>query len=524
MRLSVPAIAFVALVLQTAAALAHAALVGSEPADGAMLAEAPSRFVLTFNEPVSPLALRLIDDAGTATTLDFRIADISVVIDDPGELGGGSHALSWRVISADGHPVGGTVLFSVGAPSAGGVPGAQEIVDWPLRIAVWICRVAIYLGFFIGIGGLFFSSFIARDNAPTRGLQRAMIGLGLVAVSLSVGLQGLDALDLPISSFATPLVWQTAMGTSWGATAAIGFAALVAALGGNELRGRLQGVLALAAFLGVGVALAASGHAGSARPQLLTRPAVLVHVLAVTFWIGALVPLATQLRRKDATTALHRFSAVIPFAVLPLVIAGALLAIVQVREPAALLSTAYGRVLLVKLALVVALLLLAAVNCWRLTGRVEAGDGAAARRLRRSILVEVALSAAILCTVATWRFTPPPRALEAAASVPASVHIHTAKAMVDVTLTPGHVGPIVASIVALTGDFDPLDAMEVMLTLSNPALGIEPIRRQAKKQDDGTWRVDDLTVPVAGRWDMDIAVLVSEFELVRLDGKIDIRR
>lgn len=524
MRIHTTFLALIALLLQTMAALAHAALIGSEPADGAVLADAPSRIVLTFNEPVSPLVLRLVDDSGAAATLDFDIRDTAIVIDRPGRIERGTHALSWRVISADGHPVGGTVLFSVGAPSAGAAPGAREVVDWPLRIAIWTCRVAIYLGFFIGIGGLFFSSVVARDNAPTRGLQRAMIGLGLVAMPLSVGFQGLDALDLPISSLATPLVWQTAMGTSWGATAAIGVAALAAALWGNELRGRPQGVLALAAFLGLGLALTASGHAGSARPQLVTRPAVLVHVLAAAFWIGALIPLAVQLRRKEATAALHRFSIVIPFAVLPLVAAGVALAVVQVREPAALPSTAYGRVLLVKLALVSVLLLLAAFNRWRLTGRVSAGDVDAARRLGRSILVEIALAAAILCTVATWRFTPPPRALEAAAAAPASVHIHTARAMVDVTLAPGHAGPVVASIVPLTGDFSPLDPVEVTLTLSNPALGIEPIRREATRRDDGTWRVDDLTVPVAGRWDVDIALLVSEFELVRLDGKIDIGR
>jgi len=43
------------LTLGTTAALGHAALVGSDPADGALLPDAPSRFVLTFNEPVSPL-------------------------------------------------------------------------------------------------------------------------------------------------------------------------------------------------------------------------------------------------------------------------------------------------------------------------------------------------------------------------------------------------------------------------------------------------------------------------------------
>jgi copper transport protein len=525
MRLPVLLATLVALVLQAGAAWAHATLVSSDPADGAVLAAVPSRLVLTFNEPVSPLVLRLIDDKGEATTLAYHIEDTAVVVDRPGAIGRGSHALSWRVISADGHPVGGTVLFSVGAPSAGAVPGAAEVVDWPLRAAIWICRLALYLGFFAGIGALFFATFVApADPPPRNGLQRTLLIAGIVAVPDSVGLQGLDALELPLSDFGRSIVWQTAMGTTWGLTAVIALAALLAALASTLLpRGKIRAALGALAFLGVGAALAASGHASAAEPQWLTRPAVFIHALAVTFWVGALLPLADALRREGGGLALARFSAAIPFAIVPLLLAGIALAIVQVEKPVALLTTAYGNVLIAKLALVAVLFLLASLNRWRLTTPAEAGAPSAKRKLVLAILVEAGLAVAILGVVATWRFTPPPRSLEAAAAQPVSVHIHTAKAMADVTFSPGHVGPVTASIVVMTGDFGPLDAKEVTLTLSNPAAGIESIRRPASKPGDGTWRVDDLIIPLAGRWDVEVAILVSEFELVRLTETIDIR-
>ncbi|MBN9010376.1 MAG: copper resistance protein CopC, partial [Rhizobiales bacterium] len=434
------------LVLQTAAAFAHAALVSSDPADGAVLAAAPSRLVLTFNEPVSPLFLRLVDDQGQTTQLSYHLEGTAVVVDAPGAVSKGSHALSWRVISEDGHPVGGSVLFSVGAPSAGAVPGSAEVIDWPLRIAIWCCRLLLYLGLFVGIGGVFFGIFISRDARPGQRIEQALMVLAAFSVPIALGLQGLDALDLPLSDFARGMVWHTAFGTSYAVTLGIALLALVAGLAASIICGAPAATLAVLALVGVGLALAASGHASAAPPQWLTRPAVFVHAAAVAFWVGALIPLGALLHRGEGQNALARFSRTIPFAIVPLVVAGIALAVVQVETPALLLTTAYGRVLLVKLALVALLFLLAAINRWRLTRPAERGEPSATRRLAAAIVIEAALAFAILATVATWRFTPPPRAIETAAAQPALVHIHTAKAMAEITVTPGRTGPVSVSI------------------------------------------------------------------------------
>ncbi|WP_245469095.1 copper resistance protein CopC, partial [Mesorhizobium sp. M7D.F.Ca.US.004.01.2.1] len=99
-------------------AFAHAALIKTDPADGAVLEQGPAQFSLTFSEPVSPLVLTLVTPDGTPVPLTaFRLSDQTVEIDNPQKLASGTHVLSWRVISADGHPVGGSLLFSIGAPS-----------------------------------------------------------------------------------------------------------------------------------------------------------------------------------------------------------------------------------------------------------------------------------------------------------------------------------------------------------------------------------------------------------------------
>ncbi|MDP3321832.1 MAG: copper resistance protein CopC, partial [Bosea sp. (in: a-proteobacteria)] len=124
---------------------------------------------------------------------------------------------------------------------------------------------------------------------------------------------------------------------------------------------------------------------------------------------------------------------------------------------------------------------------------------------------------------ALWRFTPPPRALAIAAAQPANLHIHTLTAMADVTLTPGRAGPVAVAIMLMNGEFGPLPARELTLSFANPAAGIEAIERPAMRGADGVWRIDDLSLPRPGRWSVELAILISDFEMIRLTETVEIR-
>jgi copper transport protein len=116
--------------------------------------------------------------------------------------------------------------------------------------------------------------------------------------------------------------------------------------------------------VGVGAALAVSGHASAAEPQWLTRPMVFLHGTGIAFWAGALLPLGLALNSQsaDAGVFLRRFSRTIMPVVAVLAVAGIVLAIIQVQTLAALVNTAYGRLLRFKLELWVFLFTLAALN------------------------------------------------------------------------------------------------------------------------------------------------------------------
>ncbi|MER8602459.1 copper resistance CopC/CopD family protein [Mesorhizobium sp. M1233] len=518
------AIVLLATIAAPNAAFAHAALIKAEPADGAVLAQSPSQMSLTFSEPVSPLVLTLVRPDGTSIPLSsFRLSGQTVEIDNPQALTSGTHVLSWRVISADGHPVGGSVLFSVGAPSA--APAASEAVDRALRTAIWIGKVFLYIGLFFGVGGAFAQAWLAQGGRSGQNMIVAAILCGLAAALLSLGFQGLDALGAPLARLAQPVIWQTGLGTSFGWTVLIALMALGLGLLSLVVPPADAKPLALAGLVGVGAALAASGHASAAEPQWLTRPMVFLHATGIAVWAGALAPLGLALKRQPdkAGPLLRRFSRAILFVVAVLAAAGIVLTVIQVQTTSVLVHTAYGRLLLLKLVLLVFLFTLAAVNRFKLTAPAEAGETEVQRRLARSIAIELLIVLAIFGVDAGWRFTPPPRARAIAAAQPAAVHIHTLQAMADLSIAPGHAGAVAASIFIMTGDFGPLDAKQVTLVLSKPDSGIEPIKRPATKPGDGTWRVDDLVIPVAGRWTARLDILVSDFEMVKIEAPIDIR-
>ncbi len=504
-------------------AAAHAALIGTEPAAGAVVATAPARLSLTFSEPVTPLVLTLVRPDGESVPLaSFRADGRTVEIDPPPRLSPGTHALGWRVVSQDGHPVAGSLLFSIGAPSP--APSLAEPANLLVLFALWGARVAFYIGLFLGIGGALALAWLAAGGRDGSRFAGATLVLGLAAAPLSLGLQGLDALGAPLSGLALSAVWRAGFATSFGSTALIALASLIAALSALAAP-RLARPLTACALAGVGAALAASGHASAAEPQWLTRPMVALHGAAIAFWAGALVPLGLSLRRDAPSAArfLRHFSRSIPPVLIVLAAAGVVLAVIQVETPSALWVTAYGRLLVAKLAVLCLLFGLAAVNRWRLTVPAQQGERRARARLARSIMVETLLVLAIFGIAAGWRFTPPPRALAIAAAQPALAHFHTPEAMAELTVTPGHTGRVSAAIVVFDGDFGPLAASKVTLALSKPGSNAAPLERPATNGGDGIWRVDGLVIPLAGTWDARIDILSPDSRKVSVEGPLDIR-
>lgn len=507
-------------------AFAHASLIGSHPADGSIVEQAPAAVRLDFNEPVSPIVVSLTDAQGRHHDLTAVVRNGTIEIPLPSDLSRGSHVLSYRVVSGDGHPIGGAVVFSIGAPS-GSANSPAALPDASLGGALWLARLMLHAGLFMGVGGAFFLGWVAQGFpvGKTARLLAGILAVGIAAAGLSLGLQGLDALGQPLRALGSSAPWIAGWRTSFGPAAVIASLALVLAWFALSAPGVGQRrALSFLALVGAGLSLAWSGHAGTAEPQWATRPAVFLHAVCVAYWLGALLPLGLTARQapREALPAVRRFSAGALVAVAVLALTGLLLACIQVETPANLLKTAYGQVLLFKLLLVAVLLGLAALNRLRLTSALATSGS---RWFVRSVAAEIVLALAILAVVGLWRFTPPPRALAAAAAMeaPTGAHLHGPKLMAQVTLLPGRAGPTRARIAVASARAEAVNPMEVTLVLSKPDAGIGPIERPARKAGREGWHVDDLVLPLPGTWQVRVEILVNDFEKVDLEGTIALK-
>jgi copper resistance protein C len=108
-----------ALLVGAAPAFAHTRLESSDPADGASLDAAPQRVSLTFNEAMQPgfATVTVIGPDGTAYQSGDVTADRGTVAVGVAPLGpAGRYEIGYRVISEDGHPVTGSVAFTLTVP------------------------------------------------------------------------------------------------------------------------------------------------------------------------------------------------------------------------------------------------------------------------------------------------------------------------------------------------------------------------------------------------------------------------
>jgi putative copper resistance protein D len=145
------------------------------------------------------------------------------------------------------------------------------------------------------------------------------------------------------------------------------------------------------------------GHI-SGNKFALAEFALLLHLLAIAFWIGMLIPLkrlaSSSSTYIEAAKIGHRFGVIASVTVPILIVMGGYMSFELVGSIAALTGTAYGQALIIKVVLVGSLLGLAAANKIRFIPALGEGDPNAAKHLSRSIIFEWIIILAVLCLTA----------------------------------------------------------------------------------------------------------------------------
>jgi copper transport protein len=458
----------------------------------------------------------------------------------PRDLPEGAYVASYRVVSLDSHPIGGSIVFSIGSSFGQAVPPVASGGDIGWRTAMLTVRVIFYAGIFGGAGGVLFLLLVRREGIVGRATARlasAFAACGSLAALLAIGIHGGELLGASAHALAGTTAWRSGLTANFGQTAIA--AALGLALVALGLRLRPSSVSRALASLGSAAALASfalSGHVVTAGPRWLTVPALILHTTAIAFWTGGLVPLrrALTLLRVEAAPILRRFSRIALLAVPVLILAGLTIAILQVRTFGSLVTTLYGWLLLAKLCAVTALLGLAALNRLRLTPALARGDRRAVDRLRRTIAVEIALVLAILIATAALGTTPPPRVFEPAGDSGLhepheqhrgglAVSAANSAGRAEIALASAESGDNAVDIRLTDTAGAPLEAREVIVVAANPSAGVEPIEREAEAIGAGAWRVENLTLVPAGEWSIRVEALVNDFEKPVFEAALELR-
>ena len=559
-RVGTAAVAVLVLLVATAGpASAHARLVTTDPPVSSVLLVSPAEVVLHFDDVVAvdggslrvfgPDGARVDDGDVHHPGGDSR----AVAVGLPRNLGSGSYVVAWRVISADGHPVHGAYVFSIGsdrgAVRAAVVAGAlaTESGSPGVGALAGILRWAAFTGLLILVGLAVVVASVWPCGACTPRVRRILwvAWCVVVAASLSgIAVEGVYAALLPLGDvFRASLVGEV-LRTRFGRAEVARLALLVAfvpvLVGLRDRPGRarlgrrrlLPSVLPLG--LGLLVATGLAGHAATGGAPLLGLTLDLVHLSAASVWVGGLVLLAVVLvgptgtgPRPDHPGAVIRtLSTWLLAAAVAVVASGTGQALRQVGSRYALLHTPYGRTLLVKLALVLGLLCLGALSrrlvhgSWGLRRNHRAGpppsaaravDGAdggtldrcpaggpVRRRLGRSVVVEIALVIAVLGVTALLVNDVPARQ---AVGLPFTVSVTTAGVQVNAIVDPARAGiGNEVHVYVLSGLGTPEAVLGLDAVLRLPTGHVGTVRVPLHLSGPGHYYATDVVLPVAGTW------------------------
>ena len=525
-------LAFLAtMVLGTAGpASAHTTLVSSDPAQGAVLPEAPERIRFTYTEAVAavPDGVQVFDAAGNPVPSSAAVGDKTLDVTLSGEVGEGTFIVTWRVVSEDGHPVSGSLSFSIGAPSAdvvqpaGGASGSSTEAPLALRLVRWLS----YLGLLMAVGLVGFIVLVLPHDelaepdgrrlvrwARTAGAVTAVAWAAALPLTASYQVAG------DLGALGKGSTWAALTTTEYGVAAAVVVGAnLAVALVAHGSPDRTRRLLATAAALVAVCAPALTGHTRAATPELLAVGAAMVHLVAGSVWFGGLVALALVLpgllgRGALAAQVLARFSGIAAGVLVALVLTGSLLAWRIVGSWSTLFEATYGRVLLLKIATAAIAVAIAAWNRYRLLPRMQDGRRRADREaagwlVARATTLEAATLVGVLLVTGILVDRSPEA--DAAASRPEVQQAMLGAYKVTATMTPLETGPATVTIETrdATGEF--IEGLEApKAELSSGAVDLGPL--ELTNIGPGTY-TGEAVLPSPGTWRLQVSLRLTELD------------
>ena len=519
-------------------ASAHADLDSSDPAPSSVLADGPSEIFLDFSEPVttSSDSVELFDQDGAPVAIDaaeVSSSDATVVVAGGlPELNDGLYVVAWRVVSDDGHVAEGAYTFEVGSGGAtvdaGGLVSsvlAQREAQSGLALGIAVSRFLAYLALALVVGGL--SLMAAEQRVARRIWSVTTWSLGTLALATlahfvlqgpySHGGSWVDAFDSSL--------WSSVLDTRLGIASIVrlGIVAglVVVSMGVHPAVDRSRRLASawwrsLVALLGAATVMtfATAGHPSASHLAGVSVAVDAVHLTVVSLWIGGL--LVTIIGGPDEPDRLARFSRIATWCA-PIALASGIWQVHHLAGGlAALGESAWGRSVLVKVALAIGAVTLGAVARTLIVRAT--GDEPTRHALRRIMAVEVVIALAVFGTTA-YLVAEPPRATIRAAVFETT--IAQGSLIAAVTVTPGVIGSneIHVLITPAGGTLERMSSVTMRMVQPDPSL--PPLTIPVAEVGPNHY-VGSVALLSEGNWTLEILAQPDPSTSVRLTTEVPV--
>ncbi len=529
---------FVGGVLAATPASAHALLEQSSPSIGEVLARAPQQVEFDFSENVS-LSLgyvRVVDTKGNRVddgkTTNPGGDGSKVAIGLPSGLPDGGYIASYRVISADSHPVSGAISFAIGAGKAPSVDSAGTQTstassDPVVAVAYPVVRWLGYLGFSLLVGVIAFAGFVHPPLRRDKRLRRiGWLGFDIAIVSTVLGvlMQGVYGAGRGLGSLFDYSLIAATLETNLGRMYALRLVVLgfLGVLLWEWLSARVVARWLTYTATGLAVCMAATisggGHASSQGFSPIMLGADMLHLLSVGVWIGGLViVLAVVIPHtddEDMPRVVGEFSNMALLSVIVIIVTGTFQALVEVGTFGALFGTTYGLLVVAK---IVGLLIIVVIaygsRSWvnnRVAAQTEDVPVPTRAKLRNRIIAEVVVAAAVIGVAAVLVSEPPAKDVYAA---PANTTIAFSNgSTAQVTVDPDRSGQNAMHIYVFDKDGVIQNVPQVTVTIEQKAAKVGPLEVPLTKAGAGHFLTSRQNFPLKGDWTITITLNLSEFD------------
>lgn len=522
-----------ALFALPASSFAHAQLLGTEPANEALIDTRPDEVVITFDESVTtPFgAVKVYGPSGKRVERGSPSVDGGVITMALDSSESGTYAVSWRATSADGHPLRGAFVFHVDKRSSDDTSRDAALAasksNKVEEVALGVARAGIFVGILSSVGAMLFTSLCAVGWRP-RWLRSSLL-LALVSLLVAYVLDASLAAGLSIADTLSTDVLREQASTVYGQATVIRLVFVCACLltvllaGTRVLRPVLRSAM-LVPFVALGATLSVSGHAMGEDVTALRLPLDMLHSIAAAAWLGGLVQLVPWSRQTPVDArVLVRWSRLAMGAVIVLVATGSWAAWEEIGLSLdGLFTTTYGRLVLAKIVLLVAAMPLANLNRARNIPAIRDGAADASTRLRQYVRAEIGILLLILAATAWLVQTPPAKVQLQPAFVDTTMTLGSGGSL-QMVIDPARVGTNEIHLYA----FDKQqqvdnDVTDMKLTAFNEKRGLGPLDMPLTPTGPGHYTAPGATIPFAGSWRFEIGVMRGKFdeERTRASAKI----